>query len=279
MPFAFVLAYALFGLLADPDAFISGSLNLVQSYKTMGRGPMWFALTEFSFALSFGFVAAAIAGCIKCARQGNTERFLILCFGTYMGFYLIYNYHGYYMLPVIGPAGLLAGRYLSAIRWGRVMIYLILALSIVNCLLLLGGVKYGFGGIEGLRDDFGDGEGLRLGASKDVLGSYEPIIRFYLPKAEIVAEGQGQYDLIFPQRVPVASMNEENRKKAFDIALFKDVYGLGIGRYILTAKVYNPHSFVLPGLRIYISQDLVFGPAISTKGPEFYLFPKMTPKQ
>ncbi|MFH1055419.1 MAG: glycosyltransferase family 39 protein [Candidatus Altiarchaeota archaeon] len=206
---------------------------------------------------------------------------------VFLAFFLVYNYHSYYLLPVAFPAALLAAKVVCSITDGRLsqlFTAVILAFLLLNSLLMLGAQKYGYNALRDLPSKIRPGEGSAVVISDSVDGSYGPIVRYYLPGTEVIVQEGLNKSKVPPETYEtknvyvLANFNEidaknlplEDQKELLKRALMKEYYGLSLGTHSIYVKFKSIHAFKLMGLEVMKNKQPMWGVQTLFVIPEFY---------
>lgn len=200
--------FYLYHLIKDPAALFAanryGALNTAEipSLSTMytlaaemffGLGPALFILGCFSLA----------ANIFSRRRQHPIVLWPLLLYGL---FFLCVHKHTYYMLPMAPFLCITVGRFLSEFRWkaaGGAVIVLAAALGLVQSLMVLGALKFGYNRFEPMCEHIRSSSGKKvLVVENEIMQRYEPVLRFYC--RDVSLQNQDQWSRPFlPGLVPL----------------------------------------------------------------------------
>ncbi|MBD3388516.1 MAG: phospholipid carrier-dependent glycosyltransferase [Candidatus Altiarchaeales archaeon] len=270
-----IAPFIAYGLVLNSGAFITGSSYLAEGSRSIGGLPaLLHCLRELFWGFSPAlFILSAYSAYGLRSKRSKQELLLLSMLAVFLLLFLKYNYHSYYLLPMVYPAAVLSSKTLVKIpkRWKWVP-HLLLATMLLNSMLLLAASKYGFNGLSTLPRLVGDGK-TTVYMSDYTFGSYGEILGFYLPDARLAVtddlrkisdSGGGSYLLI--QR----SESENLRLDGFT-PLMRDYYGMSAGFLSFILKPSNYHGYAVDNVYTQWGDNLGFGFTNVTSYGEFYL--------
>lgn len=258
--FALGLPWYITRLIVDGSAYLTGQAALSGNAVSVDG---WLAfrykvLNELLWMLSPVLAALAVAALIYLAwKRGSGDRLVLLSVGAYIGFYLVYNFHSYYLIPLAPFVAIAVARGTFALArrmpritwaWAAVLPFLVVA-----TLVLLAGNKYGRWSAEQVRDSIpAPLSEATVFDTFDISGSYQPAIEYTLPPAKVVelpadfqerpvlqsAETSRAYLLTSLQPEPVNGVAPPYVKAYFEQLTSVVVFGVEIGQ-----APPNPHFF------------------------------------
>jgi 4-amino-4-deoxy-L-arabinose transferase-like glycosyltransferase len=189
--------YYLYHLIKNPGALFQanryGALNTAElpslsALATLGA-ETFFGLGPALCALGAAALAASIAG------KRRLHPIVIWPLALYALFFVFVHKHTYYMLPMAPFLCIIAGRYLSNLRWkaaGGMVLALAAAFGLVQSLMVLGALKFGYNRFEPLCEHVRSSPGKKvLVAENSIMLRYEPVLRFYC--RGVVVQDQEQW--------------------------------------------------------------------------------------
>ncbi len=279
----FPLLYILISLSIDPAAFqwaLDYTVKGVAKRSTLNFGVVF---AELVWGVCPPIFLAGLIGMFKARRsKDDSERFLLIFSGFFLVFYLFYNYHSYYLLPLILPFSVFAAKAVSMLKINmqKAVVASIIIFCALNSFLLLGAVKWGFDGLSTLPARIGDKPSTSVYFSPMVKDSYGPILEYYLWQAKLnssknyVPSDQDAYFLLNRREFDISKLSKDDVKKLSDDSLMQEYYGLVIGPLQLFVKIENIHAYRLSGFDLSLTDELGLGPRIVFSGPEFYVVRK-----
>ncbi len=149
-------------------------------------------LNEMLWALSPALtVLAVLALGYLIWKRTSGDRLVLLSAGAYIGFYMIYNFHSYYIIPLAPFVAIAVARatYAIARRVPKVVWVhaLVLPLLLVTTMLMLAGNKYGLWSPSQVRATLTvPAEQATVYVSNEIAGSYRPAIEYALAPAKVI---------------------------------------------------------------------------------------------
>lgn len=211
--FALGLPWYVTRLVIDGSAYLTGQAALsgnaasVDSWLTF----RYKVLNELLWMLSPVLAALAVAALIYLIRKRSAgDRLVLLSVGAYVGFYLVYNFHSYYLIPLAPFAALAVARAAFALaRRVPVAVWavtVVLPYLLVATMVMFAGQKYGLWSPSQVLAT------LPVPPSQatvydtfELAGSYQPAIEYALAPAKVIELPDG-FDL--ERDMPLAKTGE-----------------------------------------------------------------------
>jgi hypothetical protein len=148
-------------------------------------------------------VSALISNVFSRHRQHPIVLWPLLLYGL---FFLFVHKHTYYMLPMAPFLCITVGRFLSEFRWkavGGAVIVLAAALGLVQSLMVLGALKFGYNRFQPMCEHIRSSPGKKvLVVENEIMQRYEPVLRFYCRDVSIQNQNQWSQQFL-PGLVPL----------------------------------------------------------------------------
>jgi Gpi18-like mannosyltransferase len=300
---AFALAtlpYLSYNLLENGGKYLnSQSSNLLLPISKRGQtNDIGFLASETFWGLSPMVALTFAVGLIHTANKRRQEDLppLLFCLIS-IAFFLLYNYHSYYILPLAPFAALISARLLSRIKTTKIFAaatIIIVASGLFYGLLMLCGNKYGHEELKRLPQLYGQGTKPELMITELIAGSYIDGLRYYNPDAEIVDLKRGDlkagemipldytrpiYSLIHRTEIQADKLPKEAQEMLFSNSAKSDRYALVIFGFVFNKNPINPHFFTNGPLQINRNMPITsFGVYKVMQVPELYLM-RMDPNE
>jgi len=268
-----VAPYPLLGILTNPEYFVGGTGEMLQNYRRSVSDPV-ITMSEVFWGLSPLFAMSLAAGTYAVFKKPAKEEMFILSWGCLsLLFFAVFNYHSYYMLPLVFPAAVVS----SKVLWKRNVLTAIVVLTAAfNSMLVLGVQKIGYDGLSELPAKAGDTKDTQIVISERVSGSYGEVIRYYLPNAQVKVEKKlagltppkGARVLLLATEAPA-----EDRGEMTEYALMMHPYGISFGTFTVYMRPTNIHFFTPDSFYTATNPRLSAGPQRLSDVAEFYLLP------
>ncbi|PKQ38013.1 MAG: hypothetical protein CVT59_05360 [Actinobacteria bacterium HGW-Actinobacteria-1] len=196
--FALGLPWYITRLVIDGSSYLSGQAALsgnaasVDSWITF----RYKVLNELLWMLSPVLAALAIAAIIYLLRKRSSgDRLVLLSVGAYVGFYLVYNFHSYYLIPLAPFVALAVARAAFALErriprtlWAAAVV---LPYLLVATMMMFAGQKYGLWSPSQVAETIPARAGITVYDTSEIGGSYQPAIDYALAPATVVPLPEG----------------------------------------------------------------------------------------
>lgn len=178
------------------QAALSGNATAVSSWSVF----RWQVLNEMMWLLSPVLAALAVASIgYLLYKRATSDGLLLLSLAAYTGFYLVYNFHSYYLIPLapfvalaVARATFALARKVPHIVWAHAVLLPFLLLA---TLLLLAGNKYGLWSPSQVLATLPVPPAeATIYDTSEVAGSYQPAIEYTLAPARVIELPEG-FDL------------------------------------------------------------------------------------
>jgi len=266
-----VVPYVASGILLRPAGFVgsyASRLSLPMSEEGGGHG-INLIFNEFLWGLS-----PVLSGTFLVSlgyllfRRGVHDRLPVVFSLVCTIFFLVYNKHSYYIVPLAPFAALVCAKAVSSIRDGR-FVFSILAVLFISCvfysLLLLCADKYGYEEFKRLPNVYSTEERPVILLNKAFEENYLDILRYYNPGADLVLQsgldaapgemlrleyGRPTYLLLHRSEVDFNKVPEDRRVLLMRGSVPDDVYAPVFFGYVFFEEPVNPHFFINGNLQV-----------------------------
>ncbi|MBD3388472.1 MAG: hypothetical protein GF416_05320 [Candidatus Altiarchaeales archaeon] len=287
-----MIPYLAYNLAFHQQGFLSAVTSrvmLAASEEGSNNGPDMIAYETF-YGLSPLIALAFLAGLAYSIAKHRENNTLPLIFSAmFLLFFLVYNKHSYYILPLAPFAAMIAANALAGIREKRVetalMILLVLSGAFYSLLMLCGN-KYGYREYERLPGIYGE-EDAAIAVSDHISDNFIDLVTYYNPRAEVirlknVREGEDclmpldytrpTYNLLHRSELSLNALNEDMRARLLERSAASDVYALSFFGIVFSAEPANQHFFTHGRLRMNRAKDVRgTGPVKLGEAPELFL--------
>jgi 4-amino-4-deoxy-L-arabinose transferase-like glycosyltransferase len=283
--------YVIFNLAQNAGGFLGGQTSrlMLPVSEEGGRHGLDMVAFETFWGLSPLIAASFALGVAHMAYARRREDTPILVYVViFLGFFVFYNKHSYYILPLAPFAALSSARLLAKAGPFAAALTVLLVLSgAFYSVLMMCGNKYGYEEFKRVPTLYRDDEKPVILITEIIAGNYIDSLRYYNPGAEIVDlsalgakrgeiipldYGRPTYNLIHRAQINLKRLPEAQRRELLAHSAAADKYALVIFGAVFYEAPINPHFF--SNTPIQISGGLPwysFGVMKLDEVPELYL--------
>ncbi len=205
--FALGLPWYITRLIVDGNAYLTGQAALSENAGVLNSWIVfkYQVLNELLWLMTPVIAVLAVAAIgYLLYKRGSGDKLLLLSVAAYIGFYLFYNFHSYYLIPLtpfvalaVARATFALARRVPHITWAWAVL---LPFLLVATLVLFAGNKYGRWDAEQVRASIpAPLAGATVFDTFDVSGSYQPALEYTLAPARVVElPGDFQQNPVLP---------------------------------------------------------------------------------
>ncbi|MFH0861511.1 MAG: glycosyltransferase family 39 protein [Candidatus Altiarchaeota archaeon] len=286
--------YAAYNILQNGDRFIGGQASRIMlpvSEEGGGLKDPQILLNEAFWGLSPLIAAVFTLGMLYAAYRRRKEDTLPIAFcALFIAFFLAYNKHSYYLLPLAPFAALISARLLSNIKKEKLFAAAAALLAISGAfysVLMLCGNKYGYDEYRRLPQLYDSGAKPVILIDELIAGNYIDGLRYYNPAAEIVNidridasvgetlpvdYNRTVYVLLHRSEIKIEKLPKAEQDRLLKSASLTDRYSLVLFGIAIYEIPLNPHFFTNRPIHVSIAPPITtFGIIRVAQTPELYL--------
>jgi hypothetical protein len=263
-----VAPYIIYSLSVNSSSFLGGQASRIMlSVSSEGsRKGLQTVFSEVFWGLSPLIAVAFMAGCAAMALKRRLEVPVVYAI-VFLAFFIFYNKHGYYILPLAPFAAMIIANAVSDIKWKKIAILAVAVLLLSGAfysIIMLCASKYGFEEYKRLTNLY-EQENAQFLTGSIISGSYMDQVRYYNPNVEMVELdkmrlGEGEmipldygrptYILMHSSEIDLKDYQIEARSEMLKRAAYADKYALVLFGTVFYSAPRNQHFFTLTGLQV-----------------------------